>query len=58
MGVSKTKTFASLLVIIAGLQSSGIIHLSQECLEFTKLLLGSGIAWGLRDAIGKQGGSI
>lgn len=57
-GVSKTKVFASLWAIAAIAQSQGWIHLSPQCLETLQALLGTGVVFGVRDAIAKHGSPI
>jgi len=55
MGISKTKLFTGLFVLVTVLQAAGVIHLSPEVFQSLQTIFGGGVAWGFRDAIGKAG---
>ncbi len=56
--MSKTKLFGVLFGIVTVFQAFGVIHLTPEQLQALQALCGSGVVWGIRDAIGKNGQGI
>lgn len=55
MKLSKTKVFAAIWAVIALATAQGWIHLTPECIETLKAILGAGVAFGIRDALGRIG---
>ena len=53
--MGKTKLFATLFALVTALNSFGVIHLTPEQLQALQAIFSSGIVWGFRDAIAKNG---
>lgn len=54
--MGKTKLFAALLGAVSFAQGFGFIHLTPEQLQALQALFGSGVIFGIRDAISKGPG--